>query len=1372
MASVLFASAFTVNAQTPVEGEFVRLAVSTEFLSIGEDNALEKGSAASTTPRDYTVGTHTGTYTDVFNGVNNQLWKIAKITKTTTGQPTYQFVNKKTGEYLAIKLQTAPAEDPKDAKTVTSEDPVELSPAGNKDWAFDGDKFYAFVSKNGKDSVFYLTETGGNLYLTATAGNAVPNSATQVTFNRGLNDSPLELTAGAYNALVKLPGNDGKLHFNGKDVSDGQTNALTNVAWKAESAADDSKDLYFWNQKTTNNGTSVSGSTWTKNVKKHQYLLVDTAYSDTADKYYKLAVDTVNYELDDAQKYGKPIEKRPNETAQFTANYYFGNDSIALFAKYAPEKVNRTAEPKYNWTIFGEDENRNYASANLSTVEGLFSAAKTSLNANITNSSAVETKLQALTTALGTVWIPTTTDAGEEKTYTSAELDALNAALQSFNEETVKNYATKLATVTYKAAAFSLDGTAFNKSGDDVKAIFPQSLTVNQDKDLKTLVESYLENPGTSSFAQTTFYWNGSEGSVQVVASGTVGAHGNTGADFIGWARSANSQLDLSELEALTYQGAKYIYNGQKYDQWTDVIAELPSTDNAKWATNNDKAALLNLEQAFNLYQANVFGKANDKSFKAAGFKAEEGDNVAWGGETTGENLLALCNASASYQDAAVASLKKTLETLTYVAANAENENPWFYIGDKTSGFVSYGSVNAPVVLRDLAKTVVVTIATDGISGSKHNGYTLPLIQPYATTGGDAKIATTKYHFIQVKNEAKMPTLRAAAEAKLTNKYYVVDWTSDEDAIIATSEVSEANPFTQWAFVEGATGSYSVINRATERVLYTGPLFKVAGEEDTYTNGTDTLKVAAVEIPESAIITEGTTKYDISGQFYPGKEEELIQRLFSVSPVSPFMSQLAMQVNKDSVLILGDAADAPVWQLKQVADSKKTYGYTLDGYAPLLQVQYNIYTKDADDNVYYVINDVDGDTYGAGEAYRITKSDSKMGDTDKAAFTFYAVAPGQYLMVDEDGLKVTINPTPAKPILETSEIDSERDDYFTFTQVNQNVYRELGVSIEDNLAAKAPNVAKIFMDNEPNRFLYENTANIVANNGKGLNFLGIYNSAELTKNAALYVDTAWVDRKDNLKPLYMLALGVDTVDAKDAVACTYEHNHFDNAGNKVDAEHCSHATPATLGYKSGRYLVALNDSVPENLSKNSPVYYDGKVRLAFVDAIHYLTKDTLVIKKSKYTGNSKQQVAGEETTWAAKDTIEITKDLNAATFALRIKDQATKSFYLENANGYVRILNGVPVLEKTITDAAIFNIAATEEEATANEAIEASAVQVIAGKGVVTVQGAAGKVVTVANILGQTIANQVAASDNVTIAAPAGVLVVTVDGEATKVVVK
>ena len=38
---------------------------------------------------------------------NSQIWKVAKVTTTATGHKTYQFVNKLTGEYLALKLDVA-----------------------------------------------------------------------------------------------------------------------------------------------------------------------------------------------------------------------------------------------------------------------------------------------------------------------------------------------------------------------------------------------------------------------------------------------------------------------------------------------------------------------------------------------------------------------------------------------------------------------------------------------------------------------------------------------------------------------------------------------------------------------------------------------------------------------------------------------------------------------------------------------------------------------------------------------------------------------------------------------------------------------------------------------------------------------------------------------------------------------------------------------------------------------------------------------------------------------------------------------------------------------------------------------------------------
>ena len=77
-----------------------------------------------------------------------------------------------------------------------------------------------------------------------------------------------------------------------------------------------------------------------------------------------------------------------------------------------------------------------------------------------------------------------------------------------------------------------------------------------------------------------------------------------------------------------------------------------------------------------------------------------------------------------------------------------------------------------------------------------------------------------------------------------------------------------------------------------------------------------------------------------------------------------------------------------------------------------------------------------------------------------------------------------------------------------------------------------------------------------------------------------------------------------------------------------------------------------------------------------------------------------------------------------------------------------------------------------DSEATANEEIATSSVVVAGTNGAVVVKGAEGKNVIVSTILGKVVANEVVSSDNATIAAPAGVVVVSVDGESFKVVVK
>ncbi len=104
--------------------------------------------------------------------------------------------------------------------------------------------------------------------------------------------------------------------------------------------------------------------------------------------------------------------------------------------------------------------------------------------------------------------------------------------------------------------------------------------------------------------------------------------------------------------------------------------------------------------------------------------------------------------------------------------------------------------------------------------------------------------------------------------------------------------------------------------------------------------------------------------------------------------------------------------------------------------------------------------------------------------------------------------------------------------------------------------------------------------------------------------------------------------------------------------------------------------------------------------------------------------------------------------------------------YLTSINGKLTFSNG------TTTNAVKVYVEETSAP-TANESINAANNVVVAGvNGAVVVKGAEGKNVIVSTILGKVVANEVVSSDNATIAAPQGVVVVSVDGESFKVVVK
>ena len=294
-----------------------------------------------------------------------------------------------------------------------------------------------------------------------------------------------------------------------------------------------------------------------------------------------------------------------------------------------------------------------------------------------------------------------------------------------------------------------------------------------------------------------------------------------------------------------------------------------------------------------------------------------------------------------------------------------------------------------------------------------------------------------------------------------------------------------------------------------------------------------------------------------------------------------------------------------------------------------------------------------------------------------------------------------------------------------------------------------PDTMEFYRVEYADEFLYEKVQN-------GINFLGMTYDRK-TYNPAIYVDTAYI--QNTKKPTYLLALAPEIEPS---------HKYCPTHGIDPDASVCVPEHQTTIpGYVTARYLVSFTDSVAKHAAElKNPYLEDGKyTKLGFVDAVHGVN-DLNIIQ------NGDTVKTYELTDAAAKAA------LNPVEFAFRIANQETKSFYIESVdNGkvsYIRWQNGVPVLTTDITDAEEFNVRETSENPTANEEISAeeATVSVVATDGAVIVKGAEGKNVIVSTILGKVVANETVNSDNETIAAPAGIVVVAVDGESFKVVVK
>ena len=302
-----------------------------------------------------------------------------------------------------------------------------------------------------------------------------------------------------------------------------------------------------------------------------------------------------------------------------------------------------------------------------------------------------------------------------------------------------------------------------------------------------------------------------------------------------------------------------------------------------------------------------------------------------------------------------------------------------------------------------------------------------------------------------------------------------------------------------------------------------------------------------------------------------------------------------------------------------------------------------------------------------------------------------------------------------------------------------------------------------------------------------VSFLNIDNVEQFKDiNPALYADTAYVNRGNNTRYQYLLGVNIEH---KEGWYCD-EHGF-------TATPPCKHAVP--VSYNQGRYLINMIDtanilaadlkvSIHNNPFINETEEGNQCAKLAFVDAIHVLTDSVDMTKADKlYVINNEE----DRTKYSVIDLS--TPGFNVAKFAFKYTDSMVddnfkiqtqwkdynpngynKPGYKMHDEGYLRWVNGCLVVDETYQKGDVFNMNEDETRTpTANEEITAEGSVVVAGvNGAVVVKGAEGKSVIVSTILGKVVANEVVSSDNATIAAPQGVVVVSVDGESFKVVVK
>ena len=650
--------------------------------------------------------------------------------------------------------------------------------------------------------------------------------------------------------------------------------------------------------------------------------------------------------------------------------------------------------------------------------------------------------------------------------------------------------------------------------------------------------------------------------------------------------------------------------------------------------------------------------------------------------------------------------------------------------------------------------------------------------------------------------EAEWVTLDAQEAQHMPAYQWAVTKTQKSDILLPTSPLKIVNR----EFTGLNESAIQLRNAENGAVIATGGT--------SSTNVDDLLKNSA-----GLIFTQITDK-DILGDQYLGykhlKSSDLMVTKYQFNYLNPFsMDQWISTASNEKDSVLYVSTEAALFGLEE--GSTHSYGInaadykeTIPGMVQLVRTNYVVYNNRGklveNKNNKYSLGAGNYNTKAVVDTFFLKENNHYEGEHFYALVASVWNKAGKYAEIANKSDKVGISDAGVTPELSVEKLSETRTSAFAVKEAESPLYRRFNNAELEGNEGDASDTLR-FVEKYRNEVLQiEGNENFKV---KGIDFLGIYTEDKAPSGLSFIVDTAWVTRGlGYIKPQYLISIERNDIAATPGIPCdASNHQHVDANGNPTDAEHCVHATPATPGFRFGKYLVNFQDSVNAGMNEYAWKKY---TRAGFVKAIQY--GDSLYILKDQFAAVAKadvneallDEIIAANKVALAKGNPAYIVNLQGdhhkyVTWSMRyVKpgDASDKTFLFESmkkANdkdiapeyaAWLKIQNGCLVLSDSndsrfeeITggdDALIFDVKYVEDDkiATENETITAGNVVVAGVNGAVVVKGAEGKNVIVSTILGKVVANEVVSSDNATIAAPAGVVVVSVDGESFKVVVK